>query len=103
MAPLPTRADAPKPADYIKAEIRGTLVFEHGTGAYVSIKAAGKPEIRVWLWISENKVLARQIESLTGKAVVVRGTIHQMDANTRTSVPPLGLYVEGDLAIEAAK
>ena len=87
-------ADAP---DYVTAEIRGTLTFESGRGYYVAVKT-----MRVWLRISEDKIRARQLDSLARKTVIVRGPLHQMEANTNASVPPLGLYLD-DFTIEPGK
>jgi hypothetical protein len=109
LPPMSGAADDAKPkeekkSDYVKAEIKGTLNFDHGY--FVSIKFGEDPqsELRVWLLISENKALVRQLEGLTGKEVVVKGNIRQMPQNAKATVPPLGLFFkEGDFTIEAAK
>lgn len=95
--PAIAQADPAGQADYVRAEIRGTLTFEAGRGYVVTVKTT-----RVWLRISENKVLVRQLESLTNKTVTVRGALQQMDTTSRGSVPSGALYVD-DFTIDAAK
>src|SRR5947199_9092475 len=63
------RGDEQQPRDDtkeqgIKAEVRGTLRFESGRGYFIAVKPANKTEqdMRVWLWISENKVLVRKLQ-----------------------------------------
>ncbi len=87
--------------DGIKAEVRGTVHFASGHGYYISVKTAGraKQEMRVWLYISENKVLVRKLEGLTGKTVIAKGNLAQMPADHQASVPPLGMYM-GSFQIE---
>src|SRR5436190_22702067 len=65
------RGDEQKPRDDtkeqgIKAEVRGTLRFESGRGYFIAVKPANKTEqeMRVWLWISEQKRLVRKLEGL---------------------------------------
>ena len=49
--------------------------------------------MRVWLWISEDKVTARKLEGLDGKEVLATGKLTQLPEGQQTSVPPLGLYM----------
>ncbi|HZZ71739.1 MAG TPA: hypothetical protein VFE24_05770 [Pirellulales bacterium] len=96
-SPQAQKADTPpdSAAQSIKAEVRGVLHFEAGHTYYVSVKSAEKPdrETRVWLWISEDKVMVRQLENLTDKPVLVEGNLEQMPANMQASVPPEGMYL----------
>jgi hypothetical protein len=94
------RGDEPTPQadtkdDGIKAEVRGTLRFESGRGYFIAVKAANKTEqeMRVWLWISEDKVLVRKLQGLDGKQVLATGKLAQMPEGRGTSVPPLGMYM----------
>jgi hypothetical protein len=94
------RADEPKPeADKneqgIKAEVRGTLHFEDGHGYFITVKPADttEPEMRVWLWISEDKALVRKLQGLDGKEVVAKGKLAQRPPDRHTSVPPMGMYI----------
>ena len=94
------RADEPKPqadntVDGIKAEVRGTLRFESGRGYFILVKPANETEqaMRVWLWISEDKVLVRKLEGLDGKEVIAKVKLTQLPEAVKTSIPPLGLYM----------
>jgi hypothetical protein len=94
------RGDEPAPqadtkADGIKAEVRGTLRFESGRGYFIAVRPAKKTEreMRVWLWISENKALVRKLQGLDGKEVLVTGKLAQLPEGHHASVPPLGLYM----------
>jgi hypothetical protein len=94
------RGDEPLPqadtkADGIKAEVRGTLRFESGRGYFIAVKPAKKTEqeMRVWLWISEDKGLVRKLQGLEGKEVLATGKLAQLPEGHHTSVPPLGLYM----------
>ena len=102
-------ADAKEPAadketGYIKAEVRGTLRFQEGRGYFIGFKSEDAPqrEQRVWLRISEQKVLVRRLQGLTGKEVVAKGNLEQMPEDVGASVPPHGLYLR-DFQIEAAE
>jgi hypothetical protein len=102
-------ADAKEPAadketGYIKAEVRGTLRFQEGRGYFIAFKSEDAPqrEHRVWLWISEQKALVRQLQGLTGKEVVAKGNLQQMPEDVHASVPPHGLYLQ-HFKIEAAE
>ena len=88
----------------IKADVRGTLRFESGRGYFISVKSGDQAEreSRVWLQVSENKVLVRQLEGLTGKQVMAKGNLEQMADNVRASVPPLGIYLRHGFEIERA-
>jgi hypothetical protein len=79
----------------IKAEVSGTLRFESGRGYFIAVKPANatEQEMRVWLWISEDKVLVRKLEGLAGKEVIAKGKLAQRPEGVKTSVPPLGLYM----------
>jgi hypothetical protein len=96
----PGRAEEQKPKETknvqgIQAEVRGTLHFEHGHGYFIAVKPANasEKELRVWLWISENKVLVRKLEGLDGKEVIAKGKLAQLPEGHKTSIPELGLYV----------
>jgi hypothetical protein len=96
----PGRGDEQKPQEdmkeqSIKAEVRGTLRFESGRGYFIAVKPANEKEqeMRVWLWISEDKVLVRQLQGLTGKEVIAKGKLGQMPEGVGASVPPLGMYL----------
>ncbi|MFO0964659.1 MAG: hypothetical protein U0793_03605 [Gemmataceae bacterium] len=88
-------ADKVKNDQGIQAEVRGDLHFESGHGYFISIKPANKDEneLRVWLWISEDKALVRTLHGLLGKEVVAKGRIAQLTEGIMASVPPLGLYM----------
>ena len=89
------KAQEDKKEQSIKADVRGTLHFESGRGYFIAVKPATKTEaeIRVWLWISENKVLVRQLQGLNGKEVIASGKLAQLPEGHGASVPPLGLYM----------
>ena len=94
------RGDEPPPQananeDGIKAEVRGTLRFESGRGYFIAVKPTKQTEqeMRVWLWISENKVLVRQLQGLNGKEVLATGKLAQLPEGHHANVPPLGLYL----------
>jgi hypothetical protein len=94
-----------QPVGGIKAEVSGQLKFENGRGYYILTREAkqGKAhptETRVWLWVSENKVLVRELQGLMGKEVVATGPLYQMPAETQTSIPPLGMYLPEGFKIE---
>jgi hypothetical protein len=102
-------ADAKEPAadkgtGYIKAEVRGTLQFQQGRGYFIGFKSEGasQREHRVWLRISEDKVLVRRLDGLMGKEVVAKGNLEQMPEDVQASVPPHGLYLQ-HFEIEAAE
>ncbi len=95
-----TMSDEPAPQsdtkkDGIKAEVRGTLRFESGRGYFIAVRPANKTEqeMRVWLWISEDKVLVRKLQGLEGKEVLTTGKLAQLPEGHQASVPPLGLYM----------
>jgi hypothetical protein len=94
------RGDEPTPQsdtkmDGIKAEVRGTLRFESGRGYFITVKPAKKTEqeMRVWLWISEDRVLVRTLQGLEGKGVLATGRLAQLPEGQQASVPPLSLYM----------
>jgi hypothetical protein len=79
----------------IRADVRGTLQFEKGRGYFIAVKPANKTEteMRVWLWISEDKDLARKLPGLDGKEVLAKGKLAQLPEGQNANVPPLGLYM----------
>ncbi len=86
----------PDSAQSIHAVVVGVLHFKPGGhGYYISVKSAedAEREYRVWLHISEDKALVRQLESLTDKAVRAEGALEQMPENIHASVPPNGMYM----------
>jgi hypothetical protein len=88
----------------IRAEVRGTLQFENGRGYYIAVKVPVKSdqEMRVWLWISEDKETGRKLEALNTKEVIAHGDLAQLPEGTQTrNVPPLGMYM-GRFDIKAA-
>jgi len=89
----------------IRTEVHGMLHFQEGQGYFISVKSRQLPgaENRVWLHISENKVLARQLEGLVEKNVTAKGELEQMPENVRASVPPHGMYLRDMPQIEEAK
>jgi hypothetical protein len=88
----------------IKAEVIGTLYFQEGRGYYISVKSdeSSARENRVWLWISENKVLVRKLEGLTRKKVIAKGELEQMPWDVQASVPPHAMYLK-NLEVESIK
>lgn len=89
----------------IKAEVRGTLHIDTGRGYFISVKFRdqAKRESRVWLQVSENKILVEQLAGLTGKEVLAKGNLEQMPENVvGASVPPLGIYLRLNFEIEHA-
>ena len=103
------RGDETKPQDDtkaqgIKAEVRGTLRFESGRGYFISVKSINKdePDMRVWLYITEDKILVRKLQGLEKKEVLAKGKLEQMPEARHTSVPPLGMYMRG-FEIEQAR
>jgi len=88
-------SQADKNRSVIKAEVRGTLRFQHGNGYFIAVSSNANPgsENRVWLRISEDKVLVRRLEGLMEKEVIANGELEQMPENVRTSVPPNGMYL----------
>jgi hypothetical protein len=89
----------------IKAEVHGMLHFQEGQGYFISVQSKEHPgwESRVWLWISENKVVVRQLEGLLERSVTVKGELEQMPENVHASVPPHGMYFSHMQQIEEAK
>jgi hypothetical protein len=94
------RGDEPIPQadtkeDGIKAEVRGSLRFQSGRGYFIAVKPANnrEQEMRVWLWISEDKVTVRKLQGLDGKQVLATGKLAQLPEGHQASVPPLGLYM----------
>lgn len=85
----------PDTSQSIQAEVTGVLHFLAGHGYYISVKSASDAdrETRVWLHISENKILVRQLEGLTDKPVRAKGGLEQMPENSGSSVPPKGMYM----------
>jgi len=65
----------------IQAEVRGALHFESGRGYYIAVK--GEKEMRVWLWISEHKVLVRNLQGLDGKKVIAKGKLQQLSGGSK--------------------
>jgi hypothetical protein len=84
-----------KDAGVIKVEVHGTLHFQEGQGYFISVKSRKHPgwENRVWLLLSENKVILRQLEGLKGRKVVAQGELEQMPDNVRASFPTQGMYL----------
>src|SRR6478735_12232661 len=80
---------------YVKAEVRGTLNFREGRGYFVEVPSKDFPKerIEVWLNITGDKVLGRQLQQMTGKTVVVRGRLEQLPSNVTTSIPSKGIYI----------
>jgi hypothetical protein len=91
--------------EVIKAELQGVLHFQEGRGYFIAVKSkvnAGE-ENRVWLWISENKVLVRQLSELLEKRVIARGELEQMPDKVGASVPPHGMYLTNLQSIELVR
>jgi hypothetical protein len=97
------KAQAGKNEQGIKAAVSGALHFESGSGYFVAVRPADTKgqEMRVWLWISEDKALVRKLQGLDGKDVIVKGELAQQPTERQSSVPPLGMYMSR-FEIEAA-
>jgi len=93
-APAATVEPATEPSS---PEIVGVLRFEHGRGYFVARERAE----RVWLWISENKILVHQLQELTDQTVSVSGRLGRMPPGSGASVPDGELYLE-DITVRAA-
>jgi len=80
----------------IKAEVIGTLHFQEGQGYFISVRSSEHPgwENRVWLWITEDKILVRHLAGLVEKKVIAKGELEQMPENVRAIVPPQGMYLK---------
>jgi len=79
--------DEPPDARHIKAEVVGVLRFQEGRGYFISVQGEEfKVENKVWLRISENKIIVKQLEKLTGHDVEAHGYLEQMAEND-LSVP----------------
>src|ERR1700730_18804638 len=89
----------------IKAEVHGRLHFQEGKGYFISVKSKEHPgwENRVWLWVSENKVMVRQLQGLEERNVTAKGELEQMPDNIQASVPSRGMYLIRMQQIEEAK
>lgn len=62
------------PLGHIQAQVRGRLVVKDSRyRVVVRLQAEPKKELVLDLWISENKILARQLAELQGKDVEVTG------------------------------
>src|SRR5688572_28159832 len=87
----------------IKAEVRGMLQFQEGKGYFITAKSGDdlRAENIVWLWITENKILVKQLNGLVNSTVTAKGHLEQMPKNVRGSVPPDGMYLK-KFEIEAA-
>jgi len=79
----------------IKALVTGTLQFENGRGYFISVKSKKHSgwNNRVWLAVSEDKIMVRQLQGLEGKSTTVKGELEQMPANVQAAVPPHGMYL----------
>ncbi len=81
IAPLPASSEQTaspyNAADYVKIEARGMLLFEPGQGYFISIQSGRRVprDVRLILAMSENKVLVRQLEHLSGHTVLVKGHV----------------------------
>jgi len=91
--------------EVIRAEVHGMLHFQEGQGYFISVKSREHRdwENRVWLWISENKVVVRKLQGLMDRNVTVKGELEQMPENIRASVPPHGMYLSHIEEIQEAK
>jgi hypothetical protein len=98
-------ADNKAASDGITAEVRGTLRFEEGRGYFIEMKPVepGGQAKRVWLRVSEDKVLVRRLEELKGKRVAAKGPLGQMPEDAKGAVPPHGLYLAAPFEVEPAK
>lgn len=97
LAPPPPAAPAGTASEPSSPEIVGVLRFESGRGYFVARERAE----RVWLWISENKVLVRQLQELTDHRVSASGRLGRMPAGSGASVPDGELYLE-NITVEPA-
>ena len=63
-------------AGYLKVEARGLLVWQDSRYRVI-VQPQERPakELVLDLWISEDKVLARRLEGLRGKQVIVSGNV----------------------------
>jgi hypothetical protein len=86
----------------IGAKVTGILYFEPGHGYFISANPHADASNRVWLSISEQKMLVRDLENLQGKFVEASGPLKQMSANTKAAIPPLSMYLS-DFSIAPAK
>jgi len=79
----------------IKALVTGTLQFENGRGYFISVKSTKHSgwNNRVWLAVSEDKIMVRQLQGLEGKSITVKGELEQMPANVQAAVPVHGMYL----------
>lgn len=88
------RAD--KNESVIEAVVTGTLHFEEGRGYFISVTSNENSgwENRVWLLISEDKLLGRRFEGLMEKKVIAKGELEQLPDNVQAMVPPHGMYLK---------
>lgn len=86
------------PDDLNLTHIVGTLRFQ--AGCYIIRCANGKV---VWLQISENKILARQMENLAGKTVEAVGELRRMPENVTGSIPKGVMYLANGFTIDGHK
>jgi len=86
----------------IQADVTGILYYEPSHGYFISANPNAGPTDRVWLSISENKVLLRDLEKLKGQFVEAKGLLEQIHPLTKAVFAPYSMYLS-DFSIETAK
>jgi hypothetical protein len=97
---LPTPATA-ETLMKMRANVTGTLYFEPGHGYFISANPHADASQRVWLFVSEQKSLVRDLENLKGKFVQARGPLEQIPATTKAVFPPYSMCLS-DFSIALA-
>lgn len=79
------------------AQVTGLLRFEAGHGYYLVVDPRGNrfAAARIWLRVSEDKVLVGQLMGLAGRRVRIEGHLRQLPANVLgAAIPAKAIVLE---------
>jgi hypothetical protein len=71
------------PEDLNLRTIHGVVGFESGRGYFIDEKS----DHRIWLQMTENKLLVRDLQGLMNKSATVTGELRRVPKNVTTSIP----------------
>ena len=84
-----------KQIEGIKATVTGKLQFQEGRGYFILVRDSQRNwESKVWLRVSENRILINKLQGLIDKTVMANGELGQLPENVTASVPPNGIYLQ---------
>ncbi len=85
--------------------VSGVLGFEAGRGYFLAVEPSGNPygAARIWLKMSEDKILVRQLEGLKGQRVGAEGRLRRLPDDVLGAAIPAHAVVLEDFRITSRR